>query len=115
MTDNSPISERTDRIRQLNDQLRTLKLTGVIRYAGQLAEENDELRTKVLLAVSTFAGFNDGDDPYGEHDFGAVTVDGQKFYFKIDYYDANCEYGSEDPADPAVTTRVMSIFYAEDY
>lgn len=114
MTD-SPISERTDRIRQLNDQLRTLRGEGIIHICGALSEMDEEFQKKVMLAVATFAGFNTGDDPYGEHDFGAVEVDGQKFYFKIDYYDRTLEHGSEDPADPAVTKRVMSVFHQGDY
>jgi hypothetical protein len=34
---------------------------------------------------------------------------------KIDYYDAAMEFGSEDPADASVTTRVMTILLPEDY
>lgn len=114
MTD-SPISERTDRIRQLNDQLRTLRGSGQVHIVGQLVDMGEELQKKVLFEVATFAGFNDGDDPYGEHDFGAVTVDGERFMFKIDYYAPGLKEGSEDPADPAKTVRVMSVFCAEDY
>jgi hypothetical protein len=33
-----------------------------------------------------------------EHNFGSFTLDGRKLFWKIDYYDAACEYGSEDPA-----------------
>lgn len=112
---NSPISERTDRIRQLNDQLRTLRGSGEIHIVGALAEMDEETQKKVLTAIMTFAGFNDGDDPYGEHDFGAVTVAGERFMFKIDYYAPDLESGSDDPADPAKTVRVMSVFHASDY
>ncbi len=34
--------------------------------------------------------------------------------FAIDY-DANCEFGSEDPADPAKTTRVLTLMLASEY
>jgi hypothetical protein len=54
-------------------------------------------------------------DPYGEHDFGNFEVAGQKFFFKIDYYDPNLEFGSEDPGDPQKTTRVLTIMLAEEY
>lgn len=112
---NSPISERTDRIRQLNDQVRMLKTNGDIHWAGDLAQEEFDLRMKVLEAVASFNAFNEGDDPHGEHDFGKVTVDGQEFYFKIDYYDPTMKFGSDDPADPAKTVRVMTLMHTRDY
>ncbi|WP_042467047.1 DUF3768 domain-containing protein, partial [Sphingomonas sp. FUKUSWIS1] len=35
-------------------------------------------------------------------------------YFKIDYYDAAFQYGSEDPADASITQRVLTIMVRED-
>jgi hypothetical protein len=54
-------------------------------------------------------------DPYGEHDFGSFEVTGHKFFFKIDAYDIDMRFGSEDPADPTKTTRVLTLMLAEDY
>ena len=51
--------------------------------------------------MRTYDQFNEDIDPYGEHDMGRFTVDGQDFYWKIDYYDLDLEYHSPDPADPA--------------
>jgi hypothetical protein len=65
--------------------------------------------------VRGFAKFEPANDPYGEHDFGAVDVAGQKFFWKIDYYDSKMEFGSDDPADPAKTTRVLTIMRADEY
>ena len=52
---------------------------------------------------------------YGERDFGAFTFRGEKIFFKVDYFDLNLEYGSEDPADASITARVVTIMLAEDY
>jgi hypothetical protein len=36
-------------------------------------------------------------------------------FFKIDYFDPKMEFGSEDSADPAKTTRVLTIMLADEY
>ena len=50
-----------------------------------------------------------------EHDFGSFTLAGRKFFWKIDAYDIEMQFGSPDPADPAKTTRVLTIMLAEEY
>jgi hypothetical protein len=62
--------------------------------------------------VETFDAFTPDNDPYGEHDFGSFEHNGIRVFWKIDYYDRNLEYGSEDPSDPAQTTRVLTIMLA---
>ena len=59
--------------------------------------------------------FTTENDPYGEHDFGSVTIDGTNLFWKIDYYDLSLQYGSSDPSDPAQTARVLTITLAEEY
>ena len=44
----------------------------------------------VLLAtraVASFAAFTEDNDPYGEHDFGAFHLSGDKLFWKIDTYE----------------------------
>ncbi|MBO5039020.1 MAG: DUF3768 domain-containing protein [Alphaproteobacteria bacterium] len=41
--------------------------------------------------------------------FGSFDYKGEKIYFKIDYYDENYQYLSENPANPKVTNRVMPL------
>lgn len=107
------------KIQQLNDRLRTTLAGGMIIFTGRLAQMKDgrgvALQHRVLAEVRRFDDWTSGDDPHNEHDFGLVEVDEQRFYFKIDYYDLDLAYLSPDPANPAVTKRVMSIFFAEDY
>ena len=40
---------------------------------------------------------------------------GERFFFKIDYYAPDMRHGSDDPADPARTRRVLTIGLAADY
>jgi hypothetical protein len=54
-------------------------------------------------------------DPYEEHDFGSFEAEGEKIFFKIDYYDRTLTHHSPDPADPAVTERVITIMLADEY
>ena len=42
-------------------------------------------------------------------------VEGHKLMFKIDYYDNEIKYGSEDPADPEKTTRIMTVMFVSEY
>jgi len=70
---------------------------------------------KMLEAVAKFNPFDGNNDPYGEHDFGALEVEGERLFWKIDYYDRNLSAHSPDPADPSVTTRVLTIMLAQEY
>lgn len=70
----------------------------------------------VLHIWSYVRGFNEDNDPYGEHDFGSfIHPFGGKVFWKIDYYDLDLKYGSEDPADPAKTKRVLTVMLASEY
>ena len=51
----------------------------------------------------------------GEHDFGNFEIKGERFFFKLDYYNLEMDGGSEDPADPTKTTRVLTVMKAEEY
>jgi hypothetical protein len=70
---------------------------------------------RAVSAVRRYRNFGPDNDPYGEHDFGIFELDGQTLNWKIDYYDRLLEWGSPDPADPAVTRRVLTILLAEEY
>lgn len=70
---------------------------------------------RIVQAVRGFDRFTADNDPHGEHDFGAIQIDGHRLFWKIDYYDLALEFGSPDPADPAVTCRVMTVMLASEY
>ena len=103
------------RVRDLNDQLRTTARGGAIVVTQSLVALGPEFVAQALSAVAAFSEFTPDNDPYGEHDFGAVTVAGESVFFKIDYYDLALTAGSEDPANAAITRRVMTVMLASDY
>jgi Protein of unknown function (DUF3768) len=44
-----------------------------------------------------------------------MGVDGIKVLMKVDYYDTELVFGSDDPANPAITRRVVTLMRPEDY
>lgn len=118
-------------------------LTEPIARAEQIAKLNDRARSgfdpsaRIMFTRGCLDAFCSGDTPsglvaqaeliktmrrhrfeedtYGERDFGAFTFGGEKVFFKVDYYDLNLEYGSEDPADASITARVVTIMLAAEY
>jgi Protein of unknown function (DUF3768) len=98
----------TEKIRALNDAFRRTMTAGVNALPS-------DVKAMVIRRVATFSEFNEENDPHGEHDFGNVTLAGRKFFFKLDYYDSNMEFGSEDPSDLSKTTRALTIMFASEY
>lgn len=105
----------TKKVAILNDAFRTTFLSGTICVTAGLHLLGDEFVKEALLAVREFDAFDEANDPYHEHDFGSLTVQGRKLFWKIDYYDPSLVNGSEDPADVRVTRRVLTVMLAEEY
>ena len=102
-------------IKTLNDNFRKTFIGGrVMLTCGIKAKNQDEI-AEILEKVRSFDNFTTANDPYGEHDFGSFDYKGQKIFFKIDYYDKNLQYLSEDPADDSKTIRTLTIMLAEDW
>ena len=104
-----------EKIRALNDAFRTTMTGGRVMLTAGVDALPSDVKAVVIRRVATFAEFTPDNDPRGEHDFGNFTLAGRKFFWKIDYYDAGVEFGSEDPADPLKTTRVLTVMLAEEY
>jgi hypothetical protein len=104
-----------ERIRDLNDAFRTTFAGGKIMLTAGIDALPLEVKMPVIAKVMTFSEFTSDNDPHGEHDFGSFEIAERKFFFKIDYYDPRLEFGSDDPADPTKTTRVLTIMLAEEY
>ena len=107
--------DRTARIRAFNDALRSTLVGGRVLVTSGVSALGAEAVAAVLDRVRAFADFTEENDPNGEHDFGTFELDGNRFFFKIDYYDPTMDGGSEDPSDPTQTTRVLTIMLASEY
>ena len=106
---------RTVRIRALNDELRQNLAGGVAVMTPGIAALGQEAVDRIVKTIAVFDDFCHANDPYEEHDFGSFEADGHMIYFKIDYFDRDLSMHSPDPADPAVTQRVITIMLAEEY
>jgi hypothetical protein len=105
----------TEVIRTLNDALRTTFEGGRVLVTQGVRALPLEVKPAVLQAVQAFSAFTPENDSYGEHDFGSFELQGARIMWKIDYYNLSLDGGSENPADPEVTRRVLTIMLAEEY
>lgn len=120
---------RSERIARLNDRARQAMGLACVAVATEgFRALPDEDQSRVRELVETFYAFTPDNDPYGERDFGAIYQDGEgrwtttrparpaeTVFWKIDAYDRDLQFGSEDPANPAITRRVLTIMLASEY
>lgn len=108
-------NEFTQKVAALNDELRIYGLGGRVMVTQGIDALDAATQLQVMQAVQQFSDFHPDNDPYGEHDFGSVIVQGMTVFWKIDYYDKNYQMLSPDKSDPAVTNRVLTIMHASEY
>ncbi len=82
-----PMDTKTARIRALNDELRQNFAGGAAVMTPGIAALGAEAVARIVKTVAVFDDFCHANDPHEEHDFGASDADGQRVFFKIDYYD----------------------------
>jgi hypothetical protein len=103
--------------------------TAVAAVGFRSLPEADQSQVREL--IETYDAFDEDSDPHGERDFGCVYQLGdghwtterprardderERVFWKLDYYDRDLRFGSEDPANPAVTRRVLTIMLADEY
>jgi len=109
------IESKSAKIAALNDNLRLTLQGGKIMFTAGVDALSPDVKAVALTVVRAFDQFTKDNDPHGEHDFGAFEVLDDKFFWKIDYYDKELKFGSEDPADPEKTTRVLLIMLRSEY
>jgi Protein of unknown function (DUF3768) len=108
-------ASRVDKIRELNDRLRTTFMGGSLILTAGVQALDLPTRKRLLQAIRDFDDFSEDNNPHAERDFVSVEVSNVKYFAKIDYYAPDMEHGSEDPADPNKTRRVMTIMRANEY
>lgn len=121
---------RTKQIRELNDKFRTeISETGRAVFTQAIANLG-WVDTQIILNRIILFGtdtpihpndvFTDNNDPHGEHDFGSFEHWSResgfiRIFWKIDYYDENYQYGSENPMNEKETRRVLTIMRADEH
>ena len=105
----SPIAQLNDRFRQGDFNLGRVHTTQGVNALSSVDQQ------ELFRLVRMFDDFTEGNDPYGEHDFGTIEFQDEKYFWKIDYYSPDLEQGSEDPGNTAVTTRVMTLMHSSEY
>ncbi|MHA7968101.1 DUF3768 domain-containing protein [Rhizobium sp. CAU 1783] len=107
--------DQSNPIAALNDASRRDFRRGRLVLTQGVASLADAELRHLLQEVQRFDQFTPDNDPYGEHDFGKVTVEEVSYFWKIDCFDLDVRYGSPDPADANVTTRILTIMRSDEY
>lgn len=127
-----PNPDQLDAIRRLNDAARSNPgVASIANVTIGFQTLSDADRFAALAAIVSFSKFDGDNDPYGEHDFGAIyrLANGgwtqvrptdekeivETVFWKVDCYDSNLTYGSEAPWDERETKRVLTIMLASEY
>ncbi len=97
-------------IAKLNDKFRGMCLD--VFYTAGVRDGIMDL-VGLSRAIESFNHFTEDNDPHGEHDFGSLRFEGQKIFWKIDYYDQELKYWC-DPLDKACR-RILTVMLAEEY
>ena len=105
----------TDTIRALNDRLRKDFSTGHAVITAGVAALGAEAVARIVKTIAVYDDFCQANDPYEEHDFGAVRRRRSRDLFqdRLLREDAS-DCHSPDPADPSVTERIMTVMLAEE-
>ena len=124
--------EQTARIARLNDMARSamgVACNAVATVGFRSLSASDQSSVREL--IETYDAFDEDNDPHGERDFGTIYQLGcgrwtterprvrederERVFWKLDYYDREMRFGSEDAANPAITRRVLTIMLSDEY
>lgn len=111
------MNDQTKRTAELNDLFRQnfSSSLGKVFHTRGISRLSELAKVDITYRVKAFRDFTEDNDPHGEHDFGGFECGREKVFWTIDYYDQSMTAESEDPSDPAQTTRVLTIMLASEY
>lgn len=113
--DDSCFSPNCEKIAELNDNFRKTFSGGYVMTSNGIVALGPKRKWEIIKKVKGFNDFDFKNNPYGERDFGAFTDGNEQIFWKIDYYDKNLEFASEDPSNPEITNRVLTIYLASEH
>jgi hypothetical protein len=83
----------------------TAGVKALVKMGGPTAVMEVLDMSKLGQVIREYNSFDNGNDPYGEHDFGAFEFKGQKLFWKIDDY----------TSQPDPHRYVLTLMLAEEY
>ena len=120
------MEEKVTKVREQNDRFRkaipspcdvpgkVMLTVGVQALCNDDAEPNKHLPA-LFNAIRGFDIFNEDNDPYKDHSFGSFAFQEETVFWKIDYYDLDLQFGSDEPSDLTQTCRVLTVMLAQEY
>lgn len=116
------LEAKKQEIREGNDRFRNTLSKDLGQLVVTSGVADHPLIHDIVTAVKEFCDFDEENDPHGEHDFGGIGLVSrfgrdntvrERFFFKMDYYDLNLEFGADPYTQPF--KRVLTIMKASDY
>lgn len=80
-----------------------------------LVAEAEPRGSELVQAIAGFSSFDADNDPFGERDFGALTLWGQRLFWKIDYLHPERDEHSPAKWSAELTRRVLTVMLASEY
>ena len=98
-----------EEIAKLNDEFRANPSLGtLILTEGIRSNTHDDIAT-IINKVRNFNDFDEGNNPYGEKDFGAFDFKGKKIFWKIDYYDNKRKTNNKSKKREVRSKEILSL------
>lgn len=109
------MTHATETIKKLNDDFRTTLTGGQIMMTPGITALGPDAVARLIDKLIAYDDFSEDSDPHHEHDFGAIEIDGERTFFKVDYFSVDLQAHSPDPTNPKITRRVMTVMLASEY